>query len=117
MSEIFEHYTTIITLENGVVSGGFGSSILEYLTTTKYTNTVKILGVKDEFPEHGSVHQLEDLHGISPQKIKQTILYLLHIKKKALIMKGSFFNVCVDTYFIINLVVFVDPSCAVTWTK
>ena len=72
--EIFEHYTTIITLENGVVSGGFGSSILEYLTTTKYTNTVKILGVKDEFPEHGNVHQLEDLHGISPQKIKQTIL-------------------------------------------
>ena len=72
--EIFEHYTTIITLENGVVSGGFGSSILEYLTTTKYTNTVKILGVKDEFPEHGNVHQLEDLQGISPQKIKQTIL-------------------------------------------
>lgn len=74
LSKIFEHYTTIITLENGVVSGGFGSSILEYLATTKYTNTVKILGVKDAFPEHGSVHQLEDLQGISPQKIKQTIL-------------------------------------------
>ena len=74
LSKIFKHYTTIITLENGVISGGFGSSILEYLATTKYTNTVKILGVKDEFPEHASVHQLEDLQGISPRKIKQTIL-------------------------------------------
>ena len=74
LSKIFKHYTTIITLENGVISGGFGSSILEYQATTKYTNTVKILGVKDEFPEHASIHQLEDLQGISPRKIKQAIL-------------------------------------------
>lgn len=73
LTEIFEHYTTIITIENGVVSGGFGSSILEYQATTKYTNTIELLGIKDEFPEHASVHQLQDLQGISPEKIKQTI--------------------------------------------
>ena len=73
LTEIFEHYTTIITIENGVVSGGFGSSILEYQATTKYTNTIELLGIKDEFPEHASVHQLQDLQGISPEEIKQTI--------------------------------------------
>ena len=73
LCEIFEHYTTIITIENGVINGGFGSSILEYKATTKYTNTIELLGIKDEFPEHASVHQLEDLQGISPEKIKQTI--------------------------------------------
>ena len=73
LTEIFEHYTIIITIENGVVSGGFGSSILEYQATTKYTNTIELLGIKDEFPEHASVHQLQDLQGISPEKIKQTI--------------------------------------------
>ena len=73
LTEIFEHYTTIITIEDGVVSGGFGSSILEYQATTKYTNTIELLGIKDEFPEHASVHQLQDLQGISPEKIKQTI--------------------------------------------
>lgn len=73
LTEIFEHYTTIITIENGVINGGFGSSILEYQATTKYTNTIELLGIKDEFPEHASVHQLQDLQGISPEKIKQTI--------------------------------------------
>ena len=73
LTQIFEHYTTIITIENGVINGGFGSSILEYQATTKYTNTIELLGIKDEFPEHASVHQLQDLQGISPEKIKQTI--------------------------------------------
>ncbi len=73
LTEIFEHYTTIITIENGVINGGFGSSILEYQATTKYTNTIELLGIKDEFPEHASVHQLQDLQGISPEEIKQTI--------------------------------------------
>ena len=73
LSEIFEHYTTLITIENGVISGGFGSAVLEFKASTKYTNKVVLLGVKDEFPEHASVHQLQDLQGISPEKIKQTI--------------------------------------------
>ena len=73
LTEIFEHYTTIITIEDGVINGGFGSSILEYQATNKYTNTIELLGIKDEFPEHASVHQLQDLQGISPEKIKQTI--------------------------------------------
>ena len=33
LAEIFEHYTTIITIEDGVVSGGFGSAVLEYKAT------------------------------------------------------------------------------------
>lgn len=74
LSKIFEHYTTLITIEDGVVSGGFGSAVLEYKATTNYTNKVKLLGVKDEFPQHARVNQLQDVEGISPEKIKQTIL-------------------------------------------
>ena len=74
LTEIFEHYTTIITLEDGVISGGFGSAVLEYKASTKYTNKVELLGVKDEFPEHARVSQLQDLQGISPEKIKQRLL-------------------------------------------
>ena len=74
LSEIFEHYTTLITIEDGVVSGGFGSAVLEYKATTNYTSKVELLGVKDEFPQHARVSQLQDAEGISPEKIKQTIL-------------------------------------------
>ena len=74
LSEIFEHYTTLITIEDGVVSGGFGSAVLEYKATTNYTSKVELLGVKDEFPQQARVSQLQDAEGISPEKIKQTIL-------------------------------------------
>ena len=74
LAEIFEHYTTIIALEDGVVSGGFGSAVLEYKASTNYTNKVELLGVKDEFPQHARVSQLQDLEGISSEKIKQRLL-------------------------------------------
>jgi len=35
---------------------------------------VELLGVKDEFPQQARVSQLQDAEGISPEKIKQTIL-------------------------------------------
>jgi transketolase C-terminal domain/subunit len=35
---------------------------------------VELLGVKDEFPEHARISQLQDLQGISPEKIKQRLL-------------------------------------------
>ena len=45
--------------EDGVISGGFGSAILEFASENKYKNDIKILGIPDEFIEHGSVDQLQ----------------------------------------------------------
>ncbi len=74
LAEIFEHYTTVITLEDGVISGGFGSAVLEYKASSKYHNKVILLGIGDEFPEHGTIDQLQQLQGISVEKIKDTLL-------------------------------------------
>jgi 1-deoxy-D-xylulose-5-phosphate synthase len=74
LAEIFERYTTVITLEDGVIAGGFGSAVLEYKATTKHHNKVILLGVQDEFPEHGTIDQLQELQGISAKKIKETLL-------------------------------------------
>lgn len=59
LHEIFTNHEKIITIEDGVISGGFGSAILEFASENKYKNDIKILGIPDEFIEHGSVIQLQ----------------------------------------------------------
>ena len=58
---IFKNYITIITIEDGTVKGGFGSEILEFASNNNYSNRVKILGIPDNFIEHGTVEELQQI--------------------------------------------------------
>lgn len=59
LHSIFKKFKTIITLEDGVISGGFGSAILEFASINNYKNTtIKRLGIPDEFIEHGKTSEL-----------------------------------------------------------
>ncbi|WP_339609763.1 1-deoxy-D-xylulose-5-phosphate synthase [uncultured Planktosalinus sp.] len=73
LNAIFKKHKTIITIEDGVKTGGFGSAILEFAASNNYKNTIHVTGVEDQFPEHGSVEELQDLCGISPKKISELI--------------------------------------------
>ena len=59
LEEIFEHHQKIITIEDGVIQGGFGSSILEFAAQKNYKNKINILGIPDTFIEHGSIEKLQ----------------------------------------------------------
>lgn len=76
LHEIFAKFKIIITLENGVIKGGFGSAIAEFAAEHQYTNTLYIKGVPDEFVEHGTVEELHDDCGISKDALKQLLLSL-----------------------------------------
>ena len=67
------NYEAIITIEDGCISGGFGSAISEYILDNKYKNTIKILGIPDIFIEHGSVEELHKIAKIDYQTIKKSI--------------------------------------------
>jgi 1-deoxy-D-xylulose-5-phosphate synthase len=56
---IFSKFETIITLEDSVVSGGFGSAILEFASANNYHSKIQILGVPDVFIEQGTVLELQ----------------------------------------------------------
>jgi 1-deoxy-D-xylulose-5-phosphate synthase len=56
---IFSQFETIITVEDGVVTGGFGSAILEFSALHNYQKTIKTLGIPDTFIEQGTVSQLQ----------------------------------------------------------
>lgn len=58
---IFEKYESIITLEDGVITGGFGSAVVEFSMQHQYSNPIKMLGVPDVFIEQGTLEQQQQM--------------------------------------------------------
>ncbi|MCW4468110.1 1-deoxy-D-xylulose-5-phosphate synthase [Flavobacterium sp. MFBS3-15] len=61
---VFSTYESVITVEDGAVTGGFGSSIAAFSATNGYSLKINILGVPDAFIEQGTVAQLKQYCGI-----------------------------------------------------
>ncbi len=74
LDTIFKKYENIITIEDGMLTGGFGSAILEYASEKSYQNKIVSLGLKDEFTEHGSISELQKMNKIDSDSIRKTIL-------------------------------------------
>lgn len=74
LHQVLKSYSRILTIEDGTITGGLGSSVLEFASKNNYKSKIEILGVPDVFPEHGTVSELQDLVGISAQKIKLRLL-------------------------------------------
>lgn len=74
LHHIFKTFKRIITIEDGVMTGGFGSAISEFATENNYTVPIVRLGIPDQFIEHGSVTELHALCGIDVETIKSVLL-------------------------------------------
>ena len=70
---IFKTHSTLITIEDGVENGGFGSAILEFAATHRYKNDVVVKGIPDEFIEHGAIDNLQQLIGVSANELYKLI--------------------------------------------
>ncbi len=79
---IFKTYSTLITIEDGAISGGFGSAILEFAATQNYKNDVILKGIPDTFIEHGSVNKLHETLKLDSQHLKQFISDLIQKKER-----------------------------------
>lgn len=72
LHQIFKRYSTIITIEDGTIIGGLGSSVASFASKNNYKNNIEMLGIQDIFPEHGTISELEEIVGLSSEKIKST---------------------------------------------
>lgn len=70
---IFNKYEKIITIEEGCEKGGFGAAIAEFMSENNYHNTLKIIGIPDEFIEQGSVEEQQKYTGLSIEEICKTL--------------------------------------------
>ncbi|MCK8522604.1 1-deoxy-D-xylulose-5-phosphate synthase [Aquimarina sp. D1M17] len=74
LSEVLKKHHTVITVEDGVITGGFGNVVTSFANQYSFNTKIITLGVPDEFIHHGTTEELHDLCGISSDKIKKTIL-------------------------------------------
>ena len=78
LHEIGCRFRHIITVEDGVLKGGMGSAVLEFMSDNGYAPHVQRIGVPDTFVEHGSLKDLHHLCGMDENSIYQTILNTLY---------------------------------------
>lgn len=76
LHEVGRKFKRIITIENGVIAGGLGSAVLEFMADHGYTPFVKRIGVPDQFIEHGSIPELYKLCGMDADSIAGIIRQL-----------------------------------------
>jgi 1-deoxy-D-xylulose-5-phosphate synthase len=76
LHEAGRRFKRIITVENGVRSGGLGSVVAEFMTENGYTPRIKRIGIPDKFIEHGSVDELFKLYGMDAEGIYKEIMTL-----------------------------------------
>lgn len=74
LHEIGKKFHRIITIEDGVLKGGMGSAILEFMSDNGYTPTVQRVGIPDHFVQHGPIKDLYRICGMDTEGIYHKIV-------------------------------------------
>ncbi|QBD85096.1 1-deoxy-D-xylulose-5-phosphate synthase [Clostridium tetani] len=77
LNKLIDEEKTIITLEDNVILGGFGNSVLNYVRDTNSNIKVVNLGFKDEFIPHGKVDDLFKMYGLDEEAILKEVMKLM----------------------------------------
>ena len=74
LREVGEKFKYVVTLEDGCVTGGLGSAVVEYMTANGYAPKVEAIGIPDKFVEHGTPEELYRVCGMDKESVLRTIL-------------------------------------------
>jgi 1-deoxy-D-xylulose-5-phosphate synthase len=69
LENVFNHYQTIVTVEDGCILGGFGEHIRAASANMGYEGQIQTLGYPDEFVEHGSIVELRKQYGLDAESL------------------------------------------------
>jgi 1-deoxy-D-xylulose-5-phosphate synthase len=78
---VFKKFKHIITVEDGVLKGGFGSAVVEFMSDNGYNSEVRRLGIPDYFVEQGTQEELQRECGFDAEGIEIAIREIL-VKKE-----------------------------------
>ena len=73
LHEVGKKFDKVITIEDGVIQGGFGSAVLEFFADNGYRVQTKRLGIPDTFVEHGTPDELYSMLGLDTEGIANSI--------------------------------------------
>ncbi len=86
LHEIFTKFEKLITIEDGVIQGGMGSAVIEFMVDNGYKSDVKRLGIPDEFVQHGTQEELYTECGFNTEDIVAEALALVGKKSNRLVV-------------------------------
>jgi 1-deoxy-D-xylulose-5-phosphate synthase len=73
LHSVFKKFRHVVTVEDGVLKGGFGSAVLEFMNDNGYSSAVRRLGIPDYFVEHGTQDELIHECGFDAAGIEKAI--------------------------------------------
>ena len=74
LHEIGKRFKQVVTVEDGVLKGGMGSAILEFMADNEYNPQIKRIGLPDQFVQHGSVKELYHICGMDEEGIYKVLI-------------------------------------------
>lgn len=74
LHDVGRRFSRVITIEDGVAAGGFGSAVQEFFAAHGYSPKVDIVGLPDTFVEHGTQSELRNMCGIDEEGILKILL-------------------------------------------
>lgn len=77
LDRLFQNYSTLITFEDGILSGGFGTAVLDYAEGQNFNGKIIQKGYPDEFIEHASIAELEMKIGLDETSISLELKKLI----------------------------------------
>lgn len=73
LSDVFKRFNKIYVLEENSIIGGLGSAVLEYAAQVDARNDIELIGLPDEFIEHGTQAELHEKLGIDANGIAKKV--------------------------------------------
>ncbi len=77
LHKICRRYSSLITVEDGCIQGGFGSAVLEFMADHNYHMPVRRLGIPDVVVEHGEQAELHRACGFDQEHIESAVVTML----------------------------------------
>jgi 1-deoxy-D-xylulose-5-phosphate synthase len=77
LHKVFKKFNRIVTVEDGAITGGLGSAVIEFMSDNGYHAKIKRLGIPDHFIEHGTLGELYEECGYAADGIVQAVRSLL----------------------------------------
>jgi 1-deoxy-D-xylulose-5-phosphate synthase len=87
LHQVFSAFNAVLTVEDGVIQGGFGSAVIEFMADNNYSARIKRLGIPDTFIEQGETLDLLKECGFDPDSIVSEVKKL--VGKKVLLTSRS----------------------------
>ncbi len=89
LHSVFKRFRRIMTVEDGVLKGGLGSALIEFMCDNGYNAEIKRLGIPDYFVEHGTQEELIRECGFDSDSIVNAIRKMVKNSTTAQRHKGA----------------------------